>query len=189
MNSKFLLLLGVSGVGKSTIMGYLRRLDPKFVYISPYITRQLRFGEKDKVFISDTEMDKREAMGEFLVVNPLYGIRYATPRQPIQDALMQGLYPLLDWPISKMAIMQHAFPNQLHSIYIEPPSLEELQRRLNNDDRDADGHRLASGKEELLQLYAGDYDRLYDARIIAHDMREDEAARAVYDLYLMAIHN
>ena len=43
---KFLLLLGVSGVGKSTIIRKLLAMDERFVYISPYITRQLREGER-----------------------------------------------------------------------------------------------------------------------------------------------
>jgi len=69
MLTKFLLLLGVSGVGKSTIIEALRKIDNRFVYISPYITRMLRDGEKDKIFVADSAMDETNKRGEFLVVN------------------------------------------------------------------------------------------------------------------------
>ncbi|MBU4010588.1 MAG: guanylate kinase, partial [Proteobacteria bacterium] len=57
MLSKFLLLLGVSGVGKSTLIRELKRLDERFIYISPYMTRPLREGESDKIEVSNEEMD------------------------------------------------------------------------------------------------------------------------------------
>lgn len=76
--TKFLLLLGPSGTGKSTIIRELRQMDERFIYISPYITRPLRENETDKVHISDQEMDLRKENGEFLTINNLYGIRYAT---------------------------------------------------------------------------------------------------------------
>ena len=66
--SKFLLLLGPSGVGKSAIIDELSKLDSRFVYISPYMTRPLRVGERNKVAISDKQMDKMWARGELLSV-------------------------------------------------------------------------------------------------------------------------
>ncbi|MBI2459148.1 MAG: hypothetical protein HYV53_01175 [Parcubacteria group bacterium] len=56
--SKFLLLLGPSGVGKSAIIDELSKFDNRFVYISPYMTRPLRLGEKNKVAVSDEQMDE-----------------------------------------------------------------------------------------------------------------------------------
>lgn len=88
--TKFLLLLGPSGVGKSTIIRDMQAMDSRFVYISPYITRSLRKGEQDKIQISNQEMDERAARGEFLVINSFYGIRYATPNDSIERALNTG---------------------------------------------------------------------------------------------------
>ncbi|HBD04983.1 TPA: hypothetical protein DCZ32_00830, partial [Candidatus Uhrbacteria bacterium] len=56
--SKLLLLLGPSGVGKSAIIDELSKLDSRFVYISPYMTRPLRQGERNKIAVSDEQMDE-----------------------------------------------------------------------------------------------------------------------------------
>jgi len=115
--SKFLLLLGPSGVGKSSIIEELLQLDSRFVYISPFMTRALREGEKNKISISGEEMDKMWNRGELLVINELYGIRYATPRLPIVQALAQGNFPVLDWPISRIeAITAGVSKSALHRI-------------------------------------------------------------------------
>ncbi len=186
-DSKFLLLLGVSGVGKTTIMLLLRGWDSKFVYISPYITRQLRPGEQDKIPVSNTVMDEMEIRGELLTINTLFGIRYATPINPIRNALVKGDYPLLDWPVNKMSIMQATFPNQLYVVYIEPPSVEALKQRLAKDSRDVDGSRLQSAILELEQFHAGQFDGLYDLHVVTRDGTEAEVAWLIYSSYLASL--
>lgn len=185
-DSKFLLLLGVSGVGKSTIMRILRQWDAKFVYISPYITRPLREGEQDKVSISNDVMDTMAKQGEFLTINTLFGIRYATPKKPIVEALQKGNYPLLDWPIDKLEVMRQSFPQQLYVVYLEPPTIKDLQTRLAKDSRDSDGSRLESAVEELAQLRAGRYNGLYDLHIVVTNDKEEEVAQTIYDSYILS---
>lgn len=180
--SKFLLLLGVSGVGKSCIIEELIRIDGRFTYISPYVTRPLRDGEKNKIHISDKEMSERCGRGEFLVVNELYGIRYATPRVPIVQALAENQFPVLDWPISRMEVMVQAFPNQLYAVYILPPSIEVLQQRLAKDGRDTDGHRLRSAIAEL-ETYSSSAYKLCDFEIVAEENKKSEVAQAIYEKY------
>lgn len=182
--SKFLLLLGPSGVGKSSIIEELIRLDGRFVYISPFMTRSLREGEKNKVSISDEEMDKMSERGEFLVINELYEVRYATPRQPIEQALKEGNFPVLDWPISRMSVMTEAFPNQLYVVYISPPSIEALQQRLTKDDRDADGHRLRSAREELEAIESSRHAGIYDFEIVSEENQVPKVAQTIYANYL-----
>ncbi len=182
--SKFLLLLGVSGVGKSSVIEELFRLDSKFVYISPYMTRPLREGEKSKISISDPEMDEMWAQGELLVINKLYGIRYATPRVPIVEALAAGKYPVLDWPISRIQIMTEAFPDQLYSVYLSPPSMEALRQRLAKDGRDTDGSRLKSALDELEACRSSKYNGLYDFEIVNEDGQALQVASAIYANYL-----
>ena len=92
---KFLLLLGVSGVGKTSIIKELLKLDDRFIYISPWITRPLRAGETDKVSVTEEDLQRLLSAGEILAVNDIYGIRYGTPKQPIKDAFEQGQFPLL----------------------------------------------------------------------------------------------
>lgn len=182
--SKFLLLLGPSGVGKSSIIEELIQLDSRFVYISPFMTRSLRYGEKNKISISNGEMDEMSERGEFLVINELYGIRYATPRQPIEQALRDNNFPVLDWPINRISVMTEAFPNQLYTVYVSPPSIEALQQRLARDDRDADGHRLRSAREELKALESFRHSGIYDFEIVSEENQVPKVAQTIYANYL-----
>lgn len=182
--SKFLLLLGPSGVGKSSIIEELIRLDSRFVYISPFMTRPLREGEKNKVFISGEEMDEMSKRGELLTINELYGVRYATPRLPIEQALTIDRFPVLDWPISRVSVMKEAFPGQLYIVYISPPSIEALRQRLTRDNRDPDGHRLRSAREELETLESFRHSGIYDFEIVSEENRVHEVARTIYANYL-----
>lgn len=185
--TKFLLLLGPSGTGKSTIIHELKRLDNRFVYISPFITRPLRKGEEDKTSVSDSIMDEMTKRGEFLVVNNLYGIRYATPKMTITNAFQEGRFPVLDWPISKLGIMTDAFPNKLFSVYVEPPSLDELRERLNRDGRDLDGHRFSEAVTELKSLWAGEFNGKYDLKIVNQFGEIDGVSRKIYNSYTESI--
>lgn len=182
--SKFLLLLGPSGVGKSSIIEELIRLDSRFVYISPFMTRPLREGEKNKISVSGEEMDEMSERGEFLVINELYGVRYATPRQPIEQALKDDNFPVLDWPIGRVSVMTEAFPNQLYIVYISPPSIEALQQRLARDDRDTDGHRLRSAREELEALESSRHAGIYDFEIVSEENQVPKVAQMIYANYL-----
>ncbi len=185
MGAKFLLLLGPSGVGKSSIVALLRKLDDRFVYISPYITRKLRMGERDKVAVSNKKLDKLVRDKKILVVNELYGIRYATPREPIQRAFAEGKFPLLDWPIHRVDVMEQNFPERLFRIYVET-DITTLTRRL-EDGRDPDAKRLAAGIAELGQLYGGEFDRHIDYRVINTNGSADAVAHVIYKEYLRAI--
>ncbi len=183
--SKFLLLLGPSGVGKSAIIDELSKLDKRLVYISPYMTRPLRPGERNKVAVSDEQMDEMWRRGELLVINELYGgIRYGTPRLPIVEALATGYFPVLDWPINRLEVMTQAFPSQLFAVYVSPPSIDVLRQRLAKDGRDADGTRLASATEELQWFWSSRYVGAYDYEIVSEDGRVAEIAEAIYSNYL-----
>ncbi|TSC71698.1 MAG: guanylate kinase [Parcubacteria group bacterium Gr01-1014_38] len=186
MASKFLLVLGPSGTGKSTVIRELRQLDSRFVYISPYMTRELREGETDKVPVTDAGMDEMDSRGEFLAINQLYGIRYATPRAPIVEALDSGNFPLLDWPVSRMDVMTAAFPGRLYTVYLVPPSEEVLTARLGQDERDPTGSRLQAAMQELTEFQAGAYNHLFDLSVVADDNQVLQIAQSIYAAYLNA---
>lgn len=182
--SKFLILLGPSGVGKSAIIEELCQLDGRFVYISPYTTRQLRKGERNKISISGEQIDEMWNRGELLVVNELYDVRYATPRLPIVQALTENNFPVLDWPISRIEVMTKEFPDQLHIVYVSPPSIEVLRQRLARDKRDADGSRLQSACEELEAYWSSKHVGICDFEIVAEENQVLKIAHAIYASYL-----
>ena len=184
MQTKFLLLLGVSGVGKSTIINKLCKIDSRFKYISPYITRTLRNGEVDKICVADDVMDEMDRNGEFLIVNKKYGIRYATPLNPIVEALSGSCFPMLDWPINQLDIMRGSFSGRIFVVYLVPPSMDELERRLSKDNRDENGLRICEAREELEYFYRGKYANLYDLCITTQSGKEDVIAQSIYEFYL-----
>ncbi len=184
--SKFLLILGPSGVGKSSIIEELILLDNRFVYISPFITRPLREGEINKIFLDKKEMDVMSKQGKFLAINELYNIYYATPRLPIEEALKNNLFPILDWPISKIEIMTQAFPHRLFIVYISPPSIKVLQQRLKKDSRDKDGCRLKSAQEELIAYKSHQDLGILNLQIISEENQIPKVAHEIYINYLQS---
>lgn len=185
MQPRFLLLLGPSGVGKSSIIQRLRQLDGRFVYISPYITRNLRVGETDKISVSEERIDELVRDGKILVVNQLYGIRYATPREPIGQAFEEQKFPLLDWPIDRLNVMEQNLPGGLFKVYVET-ELGTLRQRL-QDGRDPNLERFDAGAAELESLRQGHYDNLVDFRIANPPGEVDAVAQTIYEKYLQAI--
>jgi len=181
---KFLLIMGPSGVGKSTIINHLKKIDNRFEYIKPYTTRSLRVGETEKIHISLEEMEALNKAGQLLTINQFYGIYYATPKNSIDELLEQGKFPILDWPIEKMDIMNEQYENKLYKVYIEPDNIEELKNRLNNDDRDKNGNRYVAGIEELNKLIAGHYDQNIDLKIVNKKNQAEEIALEIYNNFI-----
>lgn len=181
---KFLLLLGPSGAGKSTIIKHLKKIDHRFIYINPYTTRSLRPGEDDKVSISSDEMERLQKNGKLLTVNEIYGIYYATPKAIIDDALADNNFPVLDWPVSKLELMQKNYGEALFIVYVEPDNIEELRRRLSLDTRDKDGQRYQAGQKEMNDLHDGLYDAFIDFRIINKQGCDQEIAQMIYQNFL-----
>lgn len=184
---KFLLLLGPSGAGKSTIIQQLKALDTQFVYISPVTTRPPRPHETDKVFVDDATLDCMEQQGELLAINCIYDARYGTPRRPILDALEAGLFPVLDWPIQRLYMMQQTFSTRLCCVYVEPPDLQSLRFRLRDAGRDPNDLRFREAVAELEQLQRGGFDDLLDGRIVNANGRSNAAAEQIYQIYLSTI--
>jgi len=165
----------------------LRKMDKRFVYVSPYITRMLRNGEKDKIYITDEAMDEMNKRGEFLVINKKYGIRYATPLLPITTALSKANFPVLDWPVNRLSIMIKAFADQLYVVYLLPPSIEELEKRLAQDDRDVDGSRMVEAREELNAFDQGEYEGCYDLCLTTQTGDDQVIAKVIYEHYLKSL--
>ncbi|MFA6572028.1 MAG: hypothetical protein WCT77_12420 [Bacteroidota bacterium] len=182
--NRLLLLLGPSGVGKSTIINELCNLDNRFIYISPYITRKLRDGENNKISIGDKEMEEMSKRGEFLCVNEIYNTRYGTPKFPIIKSFEEGNFPVLDWPAEKIGIMEKVFSGRLYVVYMIPPSIDELKKRLSKDSRDPDGVRLKSAIKELIEFESGRLDNVYDLKIISRTNCVAETAQMIYKNYI-----
>lgn len=181
---RFLLISGPSGVGKSTVISYLKQLDSNFIYVTPYTTRKLRPGEQDKVSISIEQMHDLDRASKLLTINKIYGIYYGTPRDIIDTALINGKNPILDWPIEKIEIMQKQYKDKLFVVYLHPEDINELKARLSIDKRDVDGKRIDLGVQELKNFYNGEYDNSIDLKIVNKNELAKQIASLIYKKFM-----
>ena len=184
-SGKFLLILGPSGVGKSSVIERLLERDGRFVYVSPFTTRELRPGETDKAHLSEAELEARR--DEFLCVNELYGIKYATPKETILTALRTGGFPVLDWPIDRLGLMQEAFPDGLFVVYLLPSTGDLLRQRLSLDARDPEHKRLQRGLEEIASfMERAEWRSACHLVVTVRCASAQEIAQLVYAAYMAA---
>lgn len=125
-----------SGAGKTTLCEALRQ-TPDFIYSVSCTTRPPRPGEidgEDYFFIGAEEFRTRIAAGEFLEYANVHGNLYGTLRSTVTEHLEDGIDVLIDVDIQGVAAIR-TFPDAyiqeaLADVFIMPPSLEELRRRL-----------------------------------------------------------
>jgi len=124
-----------SGAGKSTLVNALRQ-TPDFVYSVSCTTRPARPGEidgEDYRFLSKEEFERCIAAGDFIEHAHVHGHYYGTLRQSVLEHLEQGVDVLIDIDVQGARAIRHGPPviqNALADIFIMPPSLEELRKRL-----------------------------------------------------------
>ncbi len=162
--TKLLLLLGVSGVGKTTVIKHLCKLNERLVYVGPYTTRQLRPGERDKIQVSRAEMESMVRENQILWLNEIYGEKYGTPKSKLSDIRATGAIPLIDWPVQRVALVRQSFPEGTTTVYLRPPDVDELRRRL--CERDIDQSRIGAILDELRRFDEGEYDQHIDLKIV-----------------------
>ncbi|MGB8340204.1 MAG: guanylate kinase [Chthoniobacterales bacterium] len=165
-----------SGAGKTTLCDALRQ-TPDFVYSVSCTTRGPRAGEiegEDYHFISEEEFLGRIAAGDFLEHANVHGKYYGTLREPILSNLHKGVDVLIDVDTQGAAAIRQfddAFVHQaLADVFIMPPDLEELRRRLTKR-----GTETPAQIELRLQTAAREMELWRDYRytIISRSMEED----------------
>jgi len=130
-----------SGAGKSTISRMLLAADPEVTMSVSATTRAKRPGERDDVdyhFVDDTQFEQMVAEGEFVEWAPVFGHRYGTPKAPVKAALKAGRDILFDIDWQGTQQLQAAMGEDLVTIFILPPSMAELERRLHTRGTDSD---------------------------------------------------
>jgi guanylate kinase len=130
------------------------KADPTLRISVSYTTRPPRPGERngtDYHFVSDAEFLAMQARGEFLESAEVHGNRYGTSKRVILDALEQGddLILEIDWQGAQQ--VRRFYPHAV-GIFIVPPSMAELERRLRARAQDSEAvirKRLENAREEL----------------------------------------
>ncbi|QNT77809.1 guanylate kinase [Entomobacter blattae] len=152
-----------SGAGKSTIANALRAAQPNLSHSISVTTRKPRPGEVDGVhyhFVSEKvfkELIETQALLEWAMV---FRHGYGTPGAPVEKALAEGkdLIFDIDWQGHRQ-IRSH-LPEDVVSLFVLPPSLQELERRLNlraSDHPDEIHHRMKAAREEISHWQEFDY--------------------------------
>lgn len=174
-------IAGPSGVGKGTVVRRVRELVPDLTVSISVTTRAPRgsLGERDGVhyyFVDGAEFDRMIAQGELLEWADVFGSRYGTPAEPIREILELGGDALLEIDVQGARQIRDAMPNAV-LVFLEPPSLEELGRRLRSRGTEDDARvarRLQKASSELEQR---DW---FDHVVVNDDV--DRAAARVADI-------
>lgn len=175
-----LVISAPSGAGKSTLVERLRAEFPHFAYSISCTTRAPRGTEKDGVdyhFLTREEFLARRDAGSFAEWAEVHGNLYGTPKAPVEEHLASGRDVLFDIDVQGALQVKEVFPQGLF-VFIQPPSRQELERRLRGRGTDSDeaiAKRLGNALGEL--RLSGKFDYL----IVNDDL--DTAAdelRAIY---------
>lgn len=159
---ELIVLSGPSGVGKSTVISELLSSRRDIHFSVSFTTRQPRVGEEHGVnynFVAREEFERMIRDNEFLEYAQYVDNYYGTSLKIIEEKLQAGVDVLLDIEVQGAAKVRGKCPEAVF-IFIIPPSLEELSRRLrkrNTDSEDVIAQRLAKAREECRECTKYDY--------------------------------
>ena len=152
--ARLTVLSGPSGVGKDSVIELIRARSP-WVWLSVSVTtRKMRDYEVDGVhyfFVDRPEFERMIASGQLLEWAEFAGNLYGTPRAAVEAHLREGQPVLLKIDLQGARQVKAAMP-QARLVFLAPPSVEELKRRLigrGTDDEETIRRRLAHADEEL----------------------------------------
>ena len=177
MKSRLFVISAPSGAGKTTLCSKLLAENPELVLSISCTTRPPRGQEvngRDYLFLSPEEFQRQKDQDAFAEWALVHGNYYGTLKAVIDEALAAGKSVLFDIDVQGAESLRKSYPHECYTIFIAPPSLEELERRLRGrgtETEDAIARRLANARAELADL------KRFDA-VVTNDIFE----RAYSDL-------
>lgn len=162
MRGNLYIVSAPSGAGKSSLVTALIEGDPHLRLSVSYTTRAPRPGEEDGVhyhFVTREAFLEMLGQGAFLESAEVYGNHYGTSQPWIEAEMAQGHDVLLEIDWQGAVQVRRIFPDAI-GIYILPPSLEELERRLRDrgqDSAEVIARRLATAREDMTHALEYDY--------------------------------
>lgn len=167
---------GPTAVGKGTVVARLKQLHPE-VYVSvSATTRAPRPGEVDGVhyhFLTEAQFDQLVAGNGLLEWAVVHGRnRYGTLRRPVDEAVARGETVVLEIDLQGARQVRASYP-QARQIFLEPPSWDELVRRLvgrGTETAEQQQRRLITAREELARM--GEFDHVVVNREIDQTVKD-----------------
>ena len=162
MPGQLFIVTAPSGAGKSSLVKALLERDPAIRLSVSYTTRPPRTGEVDGVhyhFVSREDFQARLGRGEFLESAEVYGNYYGTSQPWIEAEMAAGRDILLEIDWQGAAQVRRLMP-RAKSIFILPPSIAELRRRLEGrgtDSAEVIARRMAAAAEDVSHALEFDY--------------------------------
>ncbi len=158
-----LVLSSPSGAGKTTISRKLLALDENLSMSTSVTTRDRRPNEVDGVdyhFVTQKRFDQMVDGDEFLEYAQVFQKSYGTPREKVYGAMEQGKDVLFDIDWQGTEQLAEKAREDLVSIFILPPSMQELENRLRSRGQDSDeviAHRMSKAADEISHWGSYDY--------------------------------
>ena len=182
-----------SGAGKSTIARMLMESDDGVAMSVSATTRPIRPGEidgQDYHFVDDARFDAMVASGEFLEWAHVFGHRYGTLKSEVMRVIEGGRDVLLDIDWQGTQQLKQVDPDIVR-VFILPPSMEELERRLRKRGTDAEeviARRMARAAAEISHWAEYDYVLINNdaekCRELAHNILKAERLKATRRVFL-----
>ena len=171
-----IILSSPSGAGKSTLAARLRSWDPTLNFSVSATTRAPRPGEehgREYYFHSREEFQDMVAKGDMLEHAEVFGNYYGSPKGPVEEAINAGRDVLfdIDWQGGQQ-VRASALGKHVLSIFILPPSIPELERRLYaraQDSKEVIDGRMSKSRDEISHWPE------YDYVLVNEDLDETEA--------------
>jgi guanylate kinase len=164
---KLVVITGPSGVGKGSIVKSLLAKNPDIFLSISATTRLPREGEidgKHYYFLSRLQFEEMITNSQLLEWAEYTENYYGTPKQPVLEQIEQGKIVILEIEVLGANQVKESFPSTIR-IFILPPSIEELEKRLRERGTDAEEvivKRLTKAKEELAVSHEFDYQIIND---------------------------
>ncbi|RCW62033.1 MULTISPECIES: guanylate kinase [Halanaerobium] len=161
-------LSGPSGVGKNTVLDELFRNFDGVSYSVSATTRERRKGEiegEDYFFISEAEFEEIEENDGFIESALVHGHYYGTPKKFVDQKLEDGEDIILEIDTQGAKQVRDKYPEAVY-IFLVPPSLEELENRLDKRGSESDKSkslRLKNARQELKEVHKYDYEVINDS--------------------------
>ncbi len=169
-----LVLSSPSGAGKTTLSRRLLKSETNLTLSVSATTRRGRPNEKEGVdyyFVTKDAFESMHADGEFLEHATVFDYRYGTPKKPVLDALAEGRDVLFDIDWQGTQQLKERTREDLVSVFVLPPSHDELERRLRARAQDSDevvARRMSKAADEISHWAEYDYVIINDDIDTAH---------------------